>query len=73
MTQPQQLGVSVKVTPRCDALAREHQRLMAGPSHPGVVYDWIALAQALEHELSVERGQQQRMSKESSQGIDGNG
>lgn len=37
-------------TPRCDELAREHQRIMAGPSAPGVVQDWIALAQQLERE-----------------------
>lgn len=39
-------------TPRCDELAREHMRIMAGPSAPGVSQDWIALAQKLERELS---------------------
>lgn len=45
-------------TPRCDELAREHMRLrdMGGTSqNPGIVPDWIALAQTLERELAEAR------------------
>lgn len=38
-------------TPRCDKLALEHRRIMAPPYAPGVIQDWIALAQKLECEL----------------------
>lgn len=42
-------------TPSCDALAREHIRINAAASSPGVVPDWIALAQSLERELAEVR------------------
>jgi hypothetical protein len=42
------------LTPRADWLAREHQRIKADCNSPGVVQDWIALAQKLERDLAEE-------------------
>jgi hypothetical protein len=39
------------ITPRCDALAREHDRPMLRNTEAGKLEDWIALAQQLEREL----------------------
>lgn len=47
--------MSEPITPRCDELAREHARIMAGHRDAGVVQDWIALAQKLEREYAESR------------------